>query len=182
MLAAVQHAEALLHASEAKGKCLSFAFIVPTWEQLPFHLLLLRSTWRRGEPLLIEAEGHGYLDGAQHEKRPEERSRASSFGSTVAVLQTVAASLRWPVTPELNTRLRSAFAASLPSAATASERQKRGGGDAVAKLLDRREGAPNVKGETTKVERVEQPAKRCAQQQLAAAQATSGKKRPRSDP
>ena len=44
----------------------------------PLHVQLLRSTWRRGEPLLIEAEGHGYLDGAQHEKRPEERSRASS--------------------------------------------------------------------------------------------------------
>ena len=47
-------------------------------ERLPLHVQLLRSTWRRGEPLLIEAEGHGYLDGAQHEKRPEERSRASS--------------------------------------------------------------------------------------------------------
>ena len=44
----------------------------------PLHVQLLRSSWRRGEPLLIEAEGHGYLDGAQHEKRPEERSRASS--------------------------------------------------------------------------------------------------------
>ena len=175
MLAAVQHAEALLRASEAKGLSLSFAFVVPTWELLPFHLQLLRSTWRRGEPLLIEADGHGYLDGAQHEKRPEERSRASSFGSTVAVLQTSAASLRWPVTPELNTRLRSAFAASLPSAAAAAERQKRGGGDAVAKLLDRREGALDTKGEATTVEREEQ-------QPLAAARATSKKKRPRPEP
>ena len=47
-------------------------------QRRPLHEQLLRSTWRRGEPLLIEAEGHGYLDGAQHEKRPEERSRASS--------------------------------------------------------------------------------------------------------
>ena len=181
MLAAVQHAEALLRASEAKGRSLSFAFVVPTWEQLPFHLQLLRSAWRRGEPLLIEADGHGYLDGAQHEKRPEERSRASSFGSTVAVLQTAAASLRWPVTAELNARLSSAFAASLPSAAAAAERQKRGGGDAVAKLLDRREGAivDNAKGEATAVGRVERAEQ---QQPLAAARATSKKKRPRPDP
>ena len=182
MLAAVQHAEALLRASEAKGRSLSFAFVVPTWEQLPFHLQLLRSAWRRGEPLLIEADGHGYLDGAQHEKRPEERSRASSFGSTVAVLQTSAASLRWPVTAELNARLSSAFAASLPSAAAAAERQKRGGGDAVAKLLDRREGAivDNAKGEATTGERLEPRAEQ--QQPLAAARATSKKKRPRPDP
>jgi len=91
------------------------------------------------------------------------------------VLQTSAASLRWPVTPELNTRLRSAFAASLPSAAAAAERQKRGGGDAVAKLLDRREGALNTKGEAKTVEREEQ-------QPLAAARATSKKKRPRPEP
>ena len=38
MLAAVQHAEALLRASEAKGRSLSFAFVVPTWELLPFHV------------------------------------------------------------------------------------------------------------------------------------------------
>ena len=34
----MQHAEALLRASEAKGRSLSFAFVVPTWELLPFHV------------------------------------------------------------------------------------------------------------------------------------------------
>jgi hypothetical protein len=96
------------------------------------------------------------------------------------VLQTSAASLRWPVTSELNTRLSRAFAASLPSAAAAAERQKRGRGDAVAKLLDRREGAivENPKGGAPTAERVD-PAE---QQPLAAARATSKKKRPRPDP
>ena len=104
----------------------------------------------------------------------QERSRASSFGSTVAVLQTSAAALRWPVTPELNARLRRAFAASLPSAAAAAERQKRGGGDAVAKLLDRREGAiaDRAKGEAATAERAEEQA-------VAVRAPRSKKKRPR---
>ena len=95
------------------------------------------------------------------------------------MLQTSAAALRWPVTPELNARLRRAFAASLPSAAAAAERQKRGGGDAVAKLLDRREGAiaDRAKGEAATAERVEERAQ--AQQAVAVRAPRSKKKRPR---
>ena len=94
------------------------------------------------------------------------------------MLQTSAAALRWPVTAELNARLRRAFAASLPSAAAAAERQKRGGGDAVAKLLDRREGAiaDRAKGEAATAERVE------AQQAVAVRAPSSKKKRPRPEP
>ena len=93
------------------------------------------------------------------------------------MLQTSAAALRWPVTPELNTRLRRAFAASLPSAAAAAERQKRGGGDAVAKLLDRREGAiaDRAKGEAAIAERVQE--ERAQAQQAVAVRAPSSKKR-----
>ena len=96
------------------------------------------------------------------------------------MLQTSAAALRWPVTPELNARLRRAFAASLPSAAAAAERQKRGGGDAVAKLLDRREGAiaDRAKGEVATAERVQE--ERAQPQQAVAVRAPrSKKKRPR---
>ena len=95
------------------------------------------------------------------------------------MLQTSAAALRWPVTPELNARLRRAFAASLPSAAAAAERQKRGGGDAVAKLLDRREGAiadrAKPKGEAATAERAEEQA-------VAVRAPRSKKKRPRPEP
>ena len=141
MLAAVRHAEALLERAEARASALSFAFIVPTWEVLPFHQQLLRSAWRRQEPLLVDAEGHGYLDGAQHHRRAEERKRVSSFGSTVAVLQTSAGAARWPVADGFNERLREAFAAALPAADAADARKRRGGGDAVALLLERRGGA-----------------------------------------
>ena len=99
------------------------------------------------------------------------------------MLQTSAAALRWPVTPELNARLRRAFAASLPSAAAAAERQKRGGGDAVAKLLDRREGAiaDRAKGEVATAERVQE--ERAPPQQSVSVRAPSSKKkRPRPEP
>ena len=102
----------------------------------------------RLQPACNRSAGHGYLDGAQHEKRPEERRRASSFGSTVAVLQTAAAAQRWPVTADLHERLRRAFAASLPAADAAAARQERGGGDAVALLLERRQGAARSVTET----------------------------------
>ena len=100
------------------------------------------------------------------------------------MLQTSAAALRWPVTPELNARLRRAFAASLPSAAAAAERQKRGGGDAVAKLLDRREGAiadrAKPKGEAAIAERVQEE-RAPAQQAVAVRAPRSKKKRPRAE-
>ena len=100
------------------------------------------------------------------------------------MLQTSAAALRWPVTPELNARLRRAFAASLPSAAAAAERQKRGGGDAVAKLLDRRKGAiaDRAKGEAATAERVEDEERAQAQQAVAVRAPSSKKKRPRPEP
>ena len=100
------------------------------------------------------------------------------------MLQTSAAALCWPVTPELNARLRRAFAASLPSAAAAAERQKRGGGDAVAKLLDRREGAiadrAKPKGEAATAERVQEE-RAPAQQAVSVRAPRSKKKRPRAE-
>ena len=138
MLAAVRHAEALLEAAEAATNPLSFVFVVPRWEQLPFHNQLIHSRWLRGKALALQAEEHGFVDGAQHVKNPCDRKRESSFGSTVAVLQSSAAMGKWPVTEELATKLQQAFAAALPEARDAEKRRKQGGGDAVALLLQRR--------------------------------------------
>jgi hypothetical protein len=155
MLAAARHAEGLLAEAEAARRPLSFAFVVPSWEQLPFHQQLLHSRWLRGgqgggvpggaagEAILIPAESHGFVDGAQHLRPEEDRLRASSFGTTVAVLQTEAGARRWPVDASLRTELVAAFEGALPAAAAARARMERGGADggtdAVAQLLRRRE-------------------------------------------
>ena len=131
---------------------------VPRWEELPFHQRLLSSRWLRGgPPLLLEATGHAFVDGAAHAKpRASQRYRPSSFGTTVAILQTSAAAAAWPVGDSLRERLTAACRAALPSEAElearrlAAERTPRAGadaaGDAVVQLLARRSRAAG-KGE-----------------------------------
>lgn len=148
LLAAVRHAEDLLVAADAENRPLSFAFVVPTWEPLPFHHQLERSKWLRtpgtgglhgGGALRLEAASHAFVDGAQHIKeRASDRYRVSSFGTTLAILQTRAGTAEWPVDAALYTRLADAFHAALPSEESAAARMHRGEGDAVSKLLRRR--------------------------------------------
>lgn len=64
-------------------------------ERLPFHRRLLESGWLGAAPLSLSAESHGFVDGAQHLKRAADRMRASSFGTTVAVLQTTEGAKTW---------------------------------------------------------------------------------------
>ena len=83
LLAAVRHAEELLVASERADRALSFAFVVPTWEQLPFHHQLRHSRWLRGRLLTLDAASHAFVDGAQHLKEHQgDCYRVSSFGTT----------------------------------------------------------------------------------------------------
>ena len=139
MLQAVKRAEALVEAAEAAHEPLSFCFIVPTWDRLPFHQQLLHSQWLAGEALLLEASSHAFVDGAAHCKEREgERFRPSSFGTTVGLLQSSSAAARWPMSAELRADLAEAFASALPSNSEAARRATRGGGDAVALLLKRR--------------------------------------------
>jgi phosphorylated CTD-interacting factor 1 len=139
MLAAIRHAEALLDAAERAGRALSFAFVVPTWEALPFHRHLLGSKWLRHGHHSLAADEHAFVDGAAHAKQHSaERSRPSSFGTTVGVIQTSVAANRWPVTSELFAALSETMAAALPSVGEADKRAARGGGDAVSLLLRRR--------------------------------------------
>jgi len=89
--------------------------------------------------LQLAAEGHAFVDGAQHLKEcASERFRVSSFDTTVAVLQSSKGAATWPVDAQLYDDLAAAFQAALPSRAEAEARMRRGGGDAVAKLLRRR--------------------------------------------
>ena len=141
LLAAIRHAESLLTKAEAASKPLSFAFIVPTWEELPFHHQLLRSKWLRGgSALRLSAADHAFVDGAQHLKESAaERFRASSFGTTIGVLQTAKAAVAWPVDSALYEELTVAFREALPSAEETKARIEKGGDrDAVAKLMKRR--------------------------------------------
>lgn len=139
LLAAIHRAEALLATADRDGRALSFAFVVPTWDVLPFHHQLLRSRWLRGAPLQLPAEGHAFVDGAAHVKEHlDDRLRVSSFGTTIGVLQSTEGMARWPVDAELHRELAETFRAALPSADNAAARMQRGGGDAVSLLLRQR--------------------------------------------
>jgi phosphorylated CTD-interacting factor 1 len=83
--------ESLLEAASAG---LTFIVIVPAWTQLAFWKSLDESRWRRAPVLLVPAADHGYCDGAQHQRKPAERHRPSSFDTGVFVLQNDAAHAR----------------------------------------------------------------------------------------
>ena len=70
---------------------LTFIVIVPAWTQLPFWDSLASSEWLRAPVKLLAAADHGYCDGAQHQRRPDERHRPSSFDTGVFLLQNAAA-------------------------------------------------------------------------------------------
>ena len=138
LLAAVHRAEALLAAAERRAAALSFVFVVPQWEPLPFWRHLMGSGWRRGPPLHLAADRHAFVDGAQHTKHDADRLRPSSFGSTIAVLQTARGAAKWVVDASLIEQLAARFEAALPSESSTRARMEKGGGDAVAQLLHRR--------------------------------------------
>lgn len=138
LLAAVHRAEALLAAAERRAAALSFVFVVPQWEPLPFWRHLMGSRWRRGPPLHLAADRHAFVDGAQHTKHDADRLRPSSFGSTIAVLQTARGAAEWVVDASLIEQLAARFEAALPSESSTRARMEKGGGDAVAQLLHRR--------------------------------------------
>jgi hypothetical protein len=88
--------------------CLSFVVVIPHWPAVAAWLKLSESRFRRGG-FDVEAAEHSYVDGAQH-LRGRAHFRPSSFGTTVAVLQTSKAAKRWPWTETAAKELRAAMA------------------------------------------------------------------------
>eukprot|EP00960_Hanusia_phi_P017901 526160-Hanusia_phi.AAC.2 len=83
MEAMVKKMERLLE--DSQGEML-FIIVVPAWKELPFWKLLSASKWSCGQVFISKAAEHGFCDGAQHQRRPSERYRPSSFDSGLFIL------------------------------------------------------------------------------------------------
>eukprot|EP00961_Rhodomonas_salina_P223520 3022460-Rhodomonas_salina.1 len=83
MLAMASKMELLLASAEGP---LTFVVIVPAWKQIPAWRALESSKFLQVPPEIISASAHGFCDGAQHQRRPQERFRPSSFDTGVFVL------------------------------------------------------------------------------------------------
>ncbi|CAK0797085.1 unnamed protein product, partial [Prorocentrum cordatum] len=132
MAAAVDHVERLVGAKDAGP--LSFAFIVPAWEQSAAWEALLRSPFRTAEPLRVPRERHVWRD-------PALRHRRAPVDTAVVFLQNAAGARRWPAS---RARLRQLRAACCGEAAPLPPRKRPAeGGDAPAqRRLARRAAAP----------------------------------------
>ena len=120
-------ATAALQAAEAAGGALSFAVLMPGWQEVAGWQLLRDSPFLR-HSLLVAAADHGYCDGSSHQAR--DMFRQSPFDTCLFMLQTSAAAARWRVTPPLAQQLQAAMAACVPSAAAAErQRKQRGAND-----------------------------------------------------
>lgn len=114
----------LPQAAEAAGGALSFAVLLPGWQEVGGWQLLRGSPFLR-HSLILAAADHGYCDGSSHQAR--DLYRRSPFDSGLLVLQTSAAAARWRVTPPLLQQLQTAMAACVPSAAAVERQRKQRG-------------------------------------------------------
>ena len=87
---------------------LSFVVFVPAWNEVEFYQQLESNPHKRGQ-LSISADGHVFCDGAQHQKKPWELHRPSSFATAVFILQNDKGAAEWPVKPAFLTELRDAM-------------------------------------------------------------------------
>eukprot|EP01134_Creolimax_fragrantissima_P005958 CFRG5958T1 len=141
LCAAAEHAEDLLNRTETNSMSkadlqtstfnsdrygtLSFVIVVPAWKEVRMWSVLTQSKFLRGDPLIIPARNHGYCDGSQHNRRPSERYRVSSYDTAVFFLQTDAGAVKWPATPEVRTDLVAAMTEIVGSAKDVSELEDR---------------------------------------------------------
>jgi Phosphorylated CTD interacting factor 1 WW domain len=122
MIKMVKHMEQLL--SAATGP-MSFAVVVPAWEDDAHWPLLVGSAFTTGSFTVLAAD-HSYCDGGQHENSLAEKYRPAPFNTAVFFLQNKLGSELWPMTPASEGELRSAFAAARASEEALQNQRSRG--------------------------------------------------------
>jgi Phosphorylated CTD interacting factor 1 WW domain len=122
MIKMVKHMEQLL--SAATGP-MSFAVVVPAWEDDAHWPLLVGSAFTTGSFTVLAAD-HSYCDGGQHENSLAEKYRPAPFNTAVFFLQNKLGSELWPMTPASEGALRSAFAAARASEEALQNQRSRG--------------------------------------------------------
>jgi len=125
LLAAAQHAERLLDAAQEVDDKLSFVVVVPVWKDTQMWDFLENSKHKQGDTMVVKATEHGFCDGAQHCRPPNERHRVSSYDTGVFFLQTTKGAARWRVTDEIREELRVAMKDAVGSAKTVKDLEKR---------------------------------------------------------
>lgn len=124
MLAAVEKASALLDEAQKRGAALSFVVVVPAWKECKFwHFLQSCSHLQHCD--IVDAESHGFCDGAQHVRPMHERHRVSSFDTGVCYLQTAAAAARRPCDRDLRDVVTSAMKRTLGTCKNVEELERR---------------------------------------------------------
>ena len=109
---------------------MSFAVVVPVWRECKFYSALMGSTFRRGEPLMLPADEHVYVDGAQHSRPAAERERPSSYDTAIFFLQTDEAAEKWPVGEQQRMCIRAAMRP------LADKGERKGGGGVQDRLRE----------------------------------------------
>ena len=125
LLKAAQHVEMLLDAAEANGYKLSFVVVVPAWKGVPMWEHLETSKHKQGDTMIVAAKEHGFCDGAQHCRPPNERHRVSSYDTGVFFLQTTKGAARWKVSDGIREELRNAMKEAVGSAKNVKDLEKR---------------------------------------------------------
>ena len=125
MSRAVAKVRSLLERAENADEALSFVVVVPAWRDCHFWTALLECPLLRHEPDIVDAESHGFCDGAQHTRPSHERHRVSSYDTGVFYLQTTSASRKWRCDPDVRRDVVLKMKNALGSCATVRELERR---------------------------------------------------------
>jgi len=109
----------------SEGAPLSFAVFLPGWKESEALQKLQKSRFL-SKSFLIAAKEHGYVSGAQHQRK--DRYLDSPFDTVVLVLQNSRGKAKWSTEGSLEQDLRKAFALAIPTDAMRERRLKEGRG------------------------------------------------------
>jgi len=142
MSRAVEKANDLLDRAANANEALSFVVIVPLWKECHYWSALLESRHLQHGPDIIDAQSHGFCDGAQHARPSHERHRVSSFDTGVFYLRTSRAECERPVDEEIRKRVLRGMKTALGSCKDVQELEVRYRGERArggpAKIEDRK--------------------------------------------
>ena len=142
MSRAVEKANDLLDRAANANEALSFVVIVPLWKECHYWSALLESRHLQHGPDIIDAQSHGFCDGAQHARPSHERHRVSSFDTGVFYLRTSRAERERPVDEEIRKRVLRGMKTALGSCKDVQELEVRYRGERArggpAKIEDRK--------------------------------------------
>ncbi len=110
--------------SNSNSNPLSFAVIIPAWDDTPGYEILVKSEFYR-DKMFLSKHRHSYKEGYQHRVHNSKQYRISEAASFVLFLQNEEASKIWPINKQLIREIEESFQQQPPPHQQQQQQQQR---------------------------------------------------------